>query len=64
MAFSQSDLDALDKAIATGAMEVRYSDGRQVRYRSLAELRNIRDQIRTELGLGTAPRVTLAEHKR
>lgn len=38
MAFSQSDVDTLKAAIATGAMRVRYADGREIQYRSQAEL--------------------------
>lgn len=39
MAFTQSDVDELRRAIATGAMRVRYADGREVQYRTLAEMR-------------------------
>lgn len=38
MAFLQSDVDTLKAAIATGAMRVRYADGREITYRSQAEL--------------------------
>lgn len=37
--FTQADIDDLKKAIATGAMRVRYADGREVQYRTLAEMR-------------------------
>lgn len=50
MAFSNSDLQAIDEAIATGALEVQYTDKR-VRYRSLAEMMQARDFIKRELGL-------------
>lgn len=49
MAFQQSDLDNLDRAIATGASEVRWADGSSTRYRSLAEMMRIRDQIAVAL---------------
>lgn len=39
MAFSQSDIDKLKAAIGTGALRVRYADGRDVTFRSLAEMR-------------------------
>lgn len=39
MAFTQSDIDELKKAMATGALRVRYADGREVQYRTLAEMR-------------------------
>lgn len=38
MAYTQSDIDQLKTAIASGALEVQYPNGR-VRYRSLAEMR-------------------------
>ncbi|MBB3691462.1 phage head-tail joining protein [Sphingomonas sp. BK580] len=34
MAFSQTDLDTLRAAIASGIMRVRYADGREVTYQS------------------------------
>lgn len=37
MAFSQSDVDALKAAIATGARSVAY-DGHSVTYRSMADM--------------------------
>ncbi len=59
MAFTQAQLDALDQAIATGALRVAY-DGKSVQYRSLEEMRLIRDQVRRELGLaaGDKPKQT------
>lgn len=54
MAFVLSDLDVLDKAIAQGAMTVKYGD-KEVTYRSLNEMFQLREQIKDELGLnGTA----------
>lgn len=44
MAYSQSDVDALKEAIATGALSVKFGSGpdsREVRYRSLAEMKQI-----------------------
>jgi hypothetical protein len=38
MAFVQADIDTLKAAIATGASQVRYADGRQVTYRTLDEM--------------------------
>lgn len=40
MPFSQSDIDELKAGIATGARRVRYADGREVEYRSLADMRD------------------------
>lgn len=50
MAFSSTDLQALEEAIATGALEVQYTDKR-VKYRSLAEMKQIRSMMKRELGL-------------
>lgn len=49
MAFSQSDIDALEKAIATGALVVKYQD-RQVQYRSLDEMRKILLIMKQDVG--------------
>lgn len=55
MSWTQADLIAINQAIATGAMEVRFADGRLVKYRSLAEMRSIRDEIASALGLKPEP---------
>lgn len=39
MAWTQSDVDALKAAIATGARRARMSNGEEVEYRSLDEMR-------------------------
>jgi len=41
MAFTTNDITALKAAIATGALKVRFADGREVTYRSLSEMREI-----------------------
>lgn len=53
MAWAQTDYDALNKAIAQGATSVRYGD-RQITYRSLAEMLQLRQQMAAELGLNSA----------
>ncbi len=50
MAWTQTQLDALDVAIVSGSLRVRYSD-REVMYRSLDEMIRIRDLMRADLGL-------------
>lgn len=50
---TQSQLTAINQAIASGVTEVTY-DGVTTKYRSLAEMRDIRDEIMHELGQGTA----------
>lgn len=37
---TQADLDALEAALAQGEMRVRFADGREVQYRTVAELRS------------------------
>jgi hypothetical protein len=48
MAFSSEQLAALEAAIAEGALRVRY-DGKEVQYRSLSEMLQVRDMIRRQL---------------
>jgi hypothetical protein len=50
MAYTQQQLEALDAAIAEGALTVKYTD-KSVTYRSLDEMIRIRDLIRAELGV-------------
>jgi hypothetical protein len=50
MAFTQEDLDNINKAIALGAREVWYGDKR-VAYNSLNDMLRARDIIRNELGI-------------
>jgi hypothetical protein len=38
MAFSATDVSTLETAIATGAMRVKFADGREVTYQSGADL--------------------------
>lgn len=56
MAYTQADLDALNAAIAQGALRVKYSD-KEVEYRSLPEMLQIRDLILGELGQRRTPKV-------
>lgn len=49
MAYTQTQLDALDAAIAQGALEVEHN-GRRVRYRSQEEMLRLRRLIAKELG--------------
>lgn len=59
MAYTQPQLDALETAIAEGALKVEYGD-KKVEYRSLNEMIRIRDIMRSELGQLPKPRRTLA----
>lgn len=48
-AFTQAQLDELEKSIAAGVLSVKYQD-RTVTYQSLTEMIRIRDLIKKELG--------------
>lgn len=45
MAFTQADLDVLDKAIASGTKRIRYPDGSEVEYQSLRDLTIARAKV-------------------
>ena len=53
MAFTQADLDAVDRAIASGELTVRTND-RSITYRSFAELRDARSLIASALAAQAA----------
>lgn len=54
MALTQTDLDALDRAIATGELEVEF-DGMRRRYRSVSELLAARAHVASVInGAGNA----------
>ena len=55
MAYQQSDLDTINAAIATGALSVRYADGRTVVYRSIREMRQVQMDIQAALTPATPP---------
>ncbi len=50
MAYTQTQLDAIEAAIAEGALTVKYQD-KSVTYRSLDEMIRIRNIMRESLGL-------------
>lgn len=52
-AFTQTDLDSLEQAIASGQLEVRIGD-RKVVYRTLDEMLKIRAMMISSLGLDSA----------
>ena len=56
MTYTQSDLDAIKQAIASGELEVAYSD-KKVKYRSINELIKAKNMIEKELAAesGTRP---------
>jgi hypothetical protein len=54
MAYTQQDLDRIEKEIGSGAAEQQYGDNR-VRKRSLADLLRIRAEIQAELATQQPP---------
>jgi hypothetical protein len=58
VAYTQTDLDALDRAIATSELEVEL-DGKRVRYRSTSELINARKHISDVLATSQSSRRTV-----
>jgi len=46
-------LDSLEKAMASGALEVQYDGNKKVVYRSLSDMIRMRDLMRRELGITT-----------
>lgn len=49
MAFTQTDLDNINTAIAAGELHVRTSNGSQVTYRSVDELLKARATVQSDL---------------
>ena len=49
MSFTQTDLDRLDAAIASGRLSVRDADGNSTTYRSMAELLKAREMVAREV---------------
>lgn len=69
MAFTQTDIDALKRAIATGARSVVYQSGderREVTYKTTAEMVRVLSMMESEVsGASAAPlRVTYARFER
>lgn len=50
MALTAADIDVLDRAIASGVLEVRFADGRTVKYRSLDDLLRAKSLAAGEVG--------------
>ena len=55
--YTQTQLDALDTALAEGVLTIEY-DGRRVTYRSLAEMQSIRGRIYRSLQADVGSRTT------
>lgn len=63
MALTQADEDAILAAIARGESEVRFSDGRMVKYRSIGDLRQALAVARSERSV-PMNRTTLTSFRR
>jgi hypothetical protein len=63
MAWTQTDIDALETAIKAGVRTVSYSDGRSVTYYSLDEMLRLRDAMKqvTNSTAGHTTRCTYAQ---
>ncbi len=66
MALTQTDLDSIDRAIASGELSIRASNGTQVTYRSMDELMKARAAVLAEIASTsptprTYPRYQLAD---
>lgn len=62
--YTVEELDALLRAIATGARRVKYRD-REVEYRSLMEMRGLAEEMRRDLGLSeTGLKITYFQTKK
>lgn len=67
MAFSASDLATVEQALATGALRVRYADGREVTYQNAGDLIRVRALIQAQINADSAtptPRLTRVVHVR
>jgi hypothetical protein len=56
MAYTQTDLEAIRTAIASGVLKVRYADGSEVTYQSLADLLKVEQRIECALAPATTRR--------
>ena len=64
MAWTQTDIDALKKAIATGAKRVRFQ-GHETEFHDLSEMRSLLADMEREVNPSSAaPRRTVARHAR
>lgn len=63
MAFTTSDLAAINTAIASGELTVRAKDGRTVTLRSMDELLKAREQILAELNAASSTARAYPRHQ-
>ena len=61
MAYTSDDLVTLERAVASGVMRVRYSDGKEVTYRSTDELMRVIAAVKGQIAQAAgAPRTMSA----
>ena len=63
----QANLDALNQALGNPTLKVRFTDGREVTYRSVDDLRKAKAEIEEDLRAAsgkTGSRVRFAQHQR
>ena len=63
MAFTPQDLAAVDSAIASGELTVRTADGKLVTLRSVSELLQARQFIRTEVAKAASAAHSYPRHQ-
>jgi roadblock/LC7 domain-containing protein len=63
MAFTQTQLDALDSAIAAGVLTVRTADGKLVTYQSMGDMLKARDLIASSLAAASATARAYPRHQ-
>lgn len=54
MAYQQSDLEMLERAIASGIRSITFADGRKTEYQSLADMRAVRADVKAELAASSS----------
>ena len=60
--FKESDLEAIEKAIASGTLRVRFAD-REVWYQTTGDLFRAREAVKRDLGRSRSNRVTVTYDK-
>lgn len=63
MALTSTDLDAINRAIASGELSVRSSNGVQVTYRSVDELIKARDLILADISAASTTARAYPRHQ-
>jgi hypothetical protein len=63
MAFTQTQLDALESAIAEGVLTVRTADGKLVTYQSMSDMLKARDLIASSLAASSGTTRSYPRHQ-